>query len=72
MAELTEGYTGADIEAVYKKAAENVYREYIKSGKTIDRGISMADLLAAISEVRPSVTEDDIKKYEFTQRFGRM
>ncbi|GEM_PF-5487879 len=33
----------------------------------------MADLLAAISEVRPSVTEDDIKKYEkFIQRFGRM
>jgi len=73
LAELTEGYTGADIEAVCRKAAENVYREYIKSGKTIDRGISMADLLAAITEVPPSVTEEDLKKYEeFTQRFGRM
>jgi len=33
VAELTEGYTGADIEAACKKAAENVCREYIKSGK---------------------------------------
>ncbi len=33
----------------------------------------MADLLATITEVRPSVTEEDLKKYEeFTQRFGRM
>jgi len=58
-AEKTEGYTGADIEAVCREAAMLALREDINADKVKKKHFD-----AAFDKVRPSVTQDDIKKYK--------
>ncbi len=52
LAGSTEGFSGADIEHVCESAAEKAMMDGIRSGTV--RMIGMPDLLAALSEVRPS------------------
>ena len=53
LAERTNGYSGADLAHVCETAAERALLDSARSGTV--RMIEMADLLAALKEVRPSV-----------------
>ena len=55
LANLTELYSGADIENVVEVASENVILEIMNTG--IQRSIEMRDLLKAIEETKPSTLE---------------
>jgi len=59
LAEMTEGYTGADIEAVCREAAMNAARENIKIDK-----VYMRHFLAALEKVKPSIAPDQKREYE--------
>ena len=59
LAEMTEGYTGADIEAVCREAAMIALREEFKV-----RPVSMKHFEAALKSIPPSLTREDILKYE--------
>ena len=59
LAELTEGYTGADIEAVVREAVMIALREELKA-----RPITMKHFLQALKVVPPSLTPEDIRRYE--------
>jgi transitional endoplasmic reticulum ATPase len=59
LSEETEGYVGADIEAICREAAILTLRKDMKS-----KEITMADFKEALKEVRPSVTKDIEKAYE--------
>ncbi len=57
MAKETEGYSGADIEAICREAGLNALRENINSKK-----ISMKHFKEALKEVKPSLSKE-MKKY---------
>ena len=59
LAEMTEGYTGADIEAVCREAALNAAREDIKIDK-----VYMRHFLAALEKVKPSIAPEQKREYE--------
>ena len=57
IAELCEGFSGAEIELACEKAKQTVIREIIKSGKR-DRKITKKDLVEAVQDIkRGSVTQ---------------
>ncbi|MEM4700207.1 MAG: CDC48 family AAA ATPase [Candidatus Nezhaarchaeales archaeon] len=60
---LTEGYTGADIEAVCREAAMITLRKEGRPSK-----VSMRSFEEALKVVPPSVTAEDVKKYEEVTR----
>ena len=62
LAELTDGYSGADAKQVCLKAALIPFREAIQ-GKG-ERGITMADLQKVLGEVKPSISRQIVEKYE--------
>jgi len=62
LAELTEGYSGADIKQVCLKAALIPFREVIRGN--VERGINMADLQKVLEVVKPSISRAIIEKYE--------
>lgn len=62
LAELTEGYSGADIVYICRKASEKVFKEAVENG--IEREMTMEDLMEAIKQVKPSITKELLKKYE--------
>ncbi|MBP1357921.1 MAG: ATP-binding protein, partial [Sulfolobus sp.] len=53
LAEITEGYSGADIAAVTREAKMKVLKEIIRGNK--DRKLVYEDLLEAIAIIKPSV-----------------
>lgn len=53
LAEITEGYSGADIAAVTREAKMKVLKEIIRGNK--DRKLKYEDLLEAIAIIKPSV-----------------
>ncbi len=59
LAEMTEGYTGADIEAVCREAALTAAREDLNVEK-----VSMRHFLSAIEKVKPSITPEQKREYE--------
>jgi len=59
LAKKTEGYAGADIEAICREAAIMVLREDIKA-----KEITTKSFNDALKKVRPSVTKDVEKAYE--------
>ncbi len=65
IAEKTEGYTGADLEAVCREAAMIALRESItKDGRPIPRAVTMDHFLKALKVVQPSLKPEDIRRYE--------
>ncbi len=71
LAEQTEGYVGADIEAVCREAAMAASREFIDSVSLEDIGDSVGNVRItaehfedALGEVTPSVTEETRERYE--------
>ena len=59
LAELTEGYTGADIEAVVREAVMIKLREKLEVGP-----VEMKHFMEALKRVPPSLTPEDVKRYE--------
>ena len=59
LAEKTEGYTGADIEAICREAALNALREEMKPKK-----VEMRHFEAAIKAVPKTISSGDLKRYE--------
>ncbi len=59
LAEMAEGYTGADIEAVCREAAMIALRE-----KFEPRPVTMEHFLKALKKIPPSLTREDVKRYE--------
>ena len=64
LASLTEGYVGADIEAVCREAAIFTLRDDIKATK-----IPMKYFNKALDKVMPSVTKEIIEQYEGLKTF---
>jgi transitional endoplasmic reticulum ATPase len=54
LAELTDGYSGADIKQVCLESALIPFHESIQGG--MKRGISMNDLLSVLNVVKPSIS----------------
>ncbi|MCE4603050.1 MAG: AAA family ATPase, partial [Desulfurococcales archaeon] len=63
LAEITEGYTGADIEAVVREAVMIKLREKLEVGP-----VSMKHFEQALKKVPPSLTKEDIMRYEKLSR----
>ncbi|MCS7132269.1 MAG: CDC48 family AAA ATPase [Aigarchaeota archaeon] len=59
LAELTEGYTGADLEAVCREAALTAARENINIEK-----VYMRHFIAALEKVKPSIAPEQKREYE--------
>ncbi len=81
LAERTEGYTGADIEAVCREAGMLAIREAIKPGMSKEEAKEVAEKLKitkehfekALEKVKPSMTKEDIEAYEkMVEDFHRM
>jgi transitional endoplasmic reticulum ATPase len=79
LADRTDGYVGADIEAVTREASIAATREFVNSVTPEEMSDSVGNVRItkehfehALDEVQPSVTEDVKKRYEeIEQRFGR-
>ncbi len=59
LAEMTEGYTGADIEAVCREAALNALREDPKAEK-----VHMRHFKKALEIISPSISSEDAELYD--------
>ncbi len=59
LAELTEMYTGADIDAVCRESGMIALRNDLKA-----KEITMNNFEEAVKKIKPSITENDIKKYK--------
>ncbi|WP_418280705.1 CDC48 family AAA ATPase [Halorubrum sp. DTA98] len=75
LARKTEGYVGADIEAVAREASMNASREFIASVSREEVGESVGNVRVtmehfedALNEVLPSVTPETRERYEEIER----
>ena len=79
LARRTDGYVGADIEAVCREASMTASREFIHSvsREEVEESVgnvrvTMAHFEEALGEINPSVTEETRRRYdEIEQRFRR-
>jgi transitional endoplasmic reticulum ATPase len=79
LARKTDGYVGADVEAVCREAAMSASREFIRSVPREEVGdsvgnvrITMEHFEGALEEVTPSVTDETRRRYEeIEQRFKK-
>ncbi|MEM3561165.1 MAG: AAA family ATPase, partial [Nitrososphaerota archaeon] len=59
LAKITEGYTGADIEALCREAALTAARENIEA-----KEINAKHFMEALKKVKPSVSTEELKEYD--------
>ena len=79
LARRTEGYVGADVEAVCREASMQATREFVNSVPREEMAdsvgnvrVTMDHFEAALAEVGPSVTDETRERYEeIEQRFQR-
>jgi transitional endoplasmic reticulum ATPase len=62
LVELTSGYSGADIRAIAERSASRPFLESVAGAPP--RNITMADVLAVLEQVLPSVSRRDVEKFE--------
>jgi len=60
----TEGFVGADIENLVRKAALNALRDNIKSDT-----VTMDDFESALIKSKPSVSEETAKRYKKMEEY---
>ena len=81
LAEKTEGYSGADIEAVCREAGMLAIREAIKPDMSREDAKKVAEKIKitrrhfeeALKKVRPSLTKEDIERYKrIVEEFHKM
>lgn len=76
LAEITDGYSGADIAMICRDAIMTPIRELDLSGAITDpeikaRTVTQKDFLESIETINPSVSDDEIRKYdEWFEEFG--
>ncbi|MHA1722806.1 MAG: AAA family ATPase [Candidatus Baldrarchaeia archaeon] len=75
LAELTDGYSGADIALICREALMIPIRELDQEGKLTEieklRPVTMQDFMQSLSKIKPSVSQDEITRYEeWTREFG--
>jgi len=76
LAEITEGYSGSDIAMVCREAVMTPIRELDMAGAIEDtsiaaRAVTQDDFLEAIESINPSVSDDEIEKYDnWNEEFG--
>ncbi|TET74762.1 MAG: AAA family ATPase [Candidatus Heimdallarchaeota archaeon] len=76
LAEITEGYSGSDIAMVCREAVMTPIRELDMAGAIEDtsiaaRAVTQDDFLNAIESINPSVSDDEIEKYDnWNEEFG--
>ncbi len=63
LSKQTEGYSGADIEALSREAAMFALREAVKNKKEV-KEITSKHFNKALKKVRPSITDDMFNKYK--------
>ena len=59
LAEMTEGYSGADIEAVCREAGLTALRESLKA-----KEVKMKHFEEVLKKIKPSLTNVNVKAYE--------
>lgn len=64
LAKLTEGYTGSDIRDIAQEAQLRVVREYFEGNGENVRAITMEDFLDLLKQRKPSVSRENIRRYE--------
>ena len=64
LADLVEGYSGADIKNLCEKAAADVFLRAVRGGEGGAPKIGMDDLEAVVRQTRASVTPDDLERFE--------
>ncbi len=75
-AEITDGYSGSDIAMVCREAIMTPIRELDMSGAINDtsikaRPVTQDDFLEAIEAINPSVSDDEVEKYDtWNEEFG--
>jgi transitional endoplasmic reticulum ATPase len=68
LARRTEGYTGADIAAVVREAAMLALRETVRERASSVKPVSMRYFEEALKRVPPSLTQEDMRRYESISR----
>ena len=64
LARMTEGYTSSDISYMVKETARNAFEASIKAKGQRVVAISEAMLRDVVKATRPSVTHEEVRKYE--------
>ena len=64
LARLTDGYTSSDISFMVKETARNAFEECLKRDRGTIVKISETMLRNVIKMTRPSVSHDDVRRYE--------
>lgn len=59
---MTEGFSGADLRRICEKASDIPFVESVKTGE--ERSVEKRDLLTVIQHIRPSVSENNLQKYD--------
>ena len=62
LAEWLEGYSGADVVNVCRKACAIPFLNAVEDG--LERDVTMADFQEVLAEVKPSVSLKEVRKYE--------
>ncbi|MCX7841424.1 MAG: ATP-binding protein, partial [Anaerolineae bacterium] len=62
LAQMLEGYSGADIRNICDKASAIPFIEAVRSGT--DRNIELRDFLTVLKQVKPSVAKKDLERFE--------
>jgi transitional endoplasmic reticulum ATPase len=62
LADLLDGYSGADIAGICSKACDLPFVESIKTGN--ERNVEMSDFLTAMHALKPSVSKKNLSRFE--------
>ncbi|KAL7615214.1 hypothetical protein Lser_V15G07857 [Lactuca serriola] len=80
ISKLTDGYSGSDMTNLVKDASMGPIREILEQGAEITnlkmedmRSVTLQDFKDALQEVRPSVSQNELGKYEeWNNQFGSL
>ena len=73
LADLTEGWSGADLKNLCEKAAAEVFLRAVRAGSGAGDGlpIGLRDLEGILEQTRPSVSARDLERFESYRRGGK-